>query len=385
MGILFWRGRTSKRHFRDRFIATVRELRPLVEIRVTGDLEIELVEPDSGKRMDIWLGRAYKEFERDPKKADEIIRRHLGFVEDGQAPSSASTLLDAIVPMIKDRSWVESQRSATAKISPGAPFDMWIEDYNAELVVAYAEFRTSLWFVTRKDVAASGKSYDELRVIALENLRRRTHQRTVHGDRQPYLVAVGGNLEASVILDDHLWTSGLVEVAGGLLIGIPDRDSLLVTGVTEPDDVFRLASAVDSLYRSEPYPITDQLFARSADRFQPLDPSAIDDQHPIPNLDVIDVHVIKKGGGSTLAVIVASPLSRDPRSVYRLFRKLNGYLTYIASPEHVRASGPPTPASTEIEVSIHPDSAPEVIDLLESLQPWVESRKASLHIKPLPP
>jgi uncharacterized protein YtpQ (UPF0354 family) len=383
MGILFWRGRTSKRHFRDRFIATVRELRPLVEIRVTGDLEIELVEPGSGERRDIWLGRAYKEFERDPQRADEIIGRHLGSIRDSQERSSAS-LADAIVPLIKDRNWVESQRSAIAKISPEAPFDMWIEDYNDELVVAYAEFRASLRFVTRKDVAASGKSYDELRVIALENLRRRTHQRTVHGDSQPYLVAVGGNLEASVILDDHLWTSGLVEVTGELLIGIPDRDSLLVTGVTEPGDVFRLASAVDSLYRSEPYPITHQLFARSADRFQPLDPAAIDDQHPIPNLDVIDVHAIKKGGGSTLAVIVASPLSHDPRSIYRLFRKLNGYLTYIASPEHVRASGPPTPALTEIEVSIHPDSAPEVIDLLESLQSWVESGKASLRIRPLP-
>ena len=68
---------------------------------------------------------------------------------------------------------------------------------------------------------------------------------------------------------------------------------------------------------------------RRSGRFVLLDPQEVDDSHPIPDISVIDVHGMRQNGGSTMAVVIATPMQADPRSVYRLFRKLDGHLEYI--------------------------------------------------------
>lgn len=102
--------------------------------------------------------------------------------------------------------------------------------------------------------------------------------------------------------------------------------------------------------------------------------------HPIPSLDAIDVHVVRKTGGSDLAVVIASPLRGDERSMNRLLRKIQVYLEFIGSSEYDAQCGPPTPESTRIVVSVHPGSDPVVFDALEQCQPWVASNRASLKV-----
>jgi hypothetical protein len=58
-----------------------------------------------------------------------------------------------------------------------------------------------------------------------------------------------------------------------------------------------------------------------------------DPDHPIPSLTALDVHGIRKGGGSDLIVVVASPLGFDEKSQKRLLDKLDIYLRYVISPE----------------------------------------------------
>lgn len=65
-----------------------------------------------------------------------------------------------------------------------------------------------------------------------------------------------------------------------------------------------------------------------------------DDEHPIPNLDVVDINTVKTNGGSDLFVIVATPLADDPRSLKRLLRKIERYLEFLNSEEFLAQSGP---------------------------------------------
>jgi hypothetical protein len=103
-----------------------------------------------------------------------------------------------------------------------------------------------------------------------------------------------------------------------------------------------------------------------------------DPDHPIPSLTALDVHGIRKGGGSDLVVIVASPLGFDERSQKRLLDKLNIYLRYINSPEYEAQFGPPTPDTTAIEVQLHPDSDPRIVDLLSRCEPWALENRTTL-------
>jgi len=108
-----------------------------------------------------------------------------------------------------------------------------------------------------------------------------------------------------------------------------------------------------------------------------------DPSHPIPSLATLDVVAIKKTGGATLSIVVASPLRSDPRSLNRLLDKIEGYLGHIRSPEFQAEAGAPNPSNTTITVVLHPGSAPEVYDLLERAKEWVLANNASLVIEAL--
>ena len=43
-------------------------------------------------------------------------------------------------------------------------------------------------------------------------------------------MSAGGNYEASLLLIDDIWSSGQVKVNGDIVVAIPTRDVLLVTG-----------------------------------------------------------------------------------------------------------------------------------------------------------
>lgn len=107
---------------------------------------------------------------------------------------------------------------------------------------------------------------------------------------------------------------------------------------------------------------------------------ALDDTHPIPNMDVIDVNTVKKGGGSDLFIVVSAPLSDDERSLKRLLRKTERYLEFLHTDEFRCESGEASTKNTNIIIKIPASSAPAVFGLLERSKPWVADNGANLVI-----
>ena len=105
-----------------------------------------------------------------------------------------------------------------------------------------------------------------------------------------------------------------------------------------------------------------------------------DKNHPIPNLGVIDVNTVKKGGGSDLYIVIATPLRADRRSLERLLRKIEVYLEFLNTEEFQQSSGIATTENTNIIVKIHPDSDPLAFNLLERNKQWVKNNNANLVI-----
>lgn len=108
---------------------------------------------------------------------------------------------------------------------------------------------------------------------------------------------------------------------------------------------------------------------------------AYDDDHPIPNLDVIDINAVKKAGGSDLTIVVATPLQGDRRSLERLLRKVERYLEFIRTDAFISESGTPSPENTNIIVKIHADSSPLAFELLEKNKQWVKNNDATLVVE----
>ena len=106
-----------------------------------------------------------------------------------------------------------------------------------------------------------------------------------------------------------------------------------------------------------------------------------DASHPIPSLNAVDIQVVKRGGGSDLIIMIASPLRADERSLRRLLSKIENYLGFLLSPECRAKAGVATPDNTSIIVRMHPTSDVAAFDLIEKCKPWVMDNNASLKME----
>jgi len=374
MKLFQWPGRTGKAAFRDRVCAVLREKIPAATIEATGELDIRITGLPGGKTLNVWLGRAYEEFSKAPREADEIIARHVrgavAVVDDRVVERHQ------IVPIIRSRAWLASQLE-----TPG--FDPWYENYNADLVLIYADYREGIRYRVRSDFEPLGLTGETIRELAIANLTRMIEQINVVGGEGCYLLGAGGTFDSSLVLLDEVLEDQRIEISGKPLIGVSDRGSFWVADDANPWAVFNTTAGVARCYRSEQYSISMNLYHRPVRVWEPLDPGPVDGAHPIPNLEVIDFHLTKKSGGSDLVVIVASPLRADARSIYRLARKLDSYLQEINSDAYRDELGAPRSDTTSIIVRLHPGSDPAVEDVLRAAVGWAEKRNASLQVQKL--
>lgn len=376
MDLMFWKGKTTPAGFRDRYRAALLERFPGATAVDSGELDLEVTGVPAYATATLNLTRAYAEYQRDPKQFDAIFARYSAALA-GPAVRDGFEL-DAVVPMIKDREWLaQMDASLRAESRGNLPFAVPL---NAELVVTYAETSKSLWFLTEDAVRASGIAHDELHAKALENLAARAGPRQVLlGGESVYLIGVGGNYEAATMLDDALWRDARLVVDGQRLVAVPDRDTLFVARDDSPWSVWALATGTLSLTRSQPYPISASVFVHvGPGRYEPIDDGRYDETHPIPRLDVIDIYATLIGGGATLSVVIAAALDDSPRSVFRLFRKIEGYLDFVNGAEYRAQCGAPDPATTSIEVALHPGSSRKIRELLERVAQDAPGRNANL-------
>jgi len=80
-------------------------------------------------------------------------------------------------------------------------------------------------------------------------------------------MSTGGNYEASLLLIDDIWSSGQIQVNGDIVVAIPTRDTLLVTGSRSRSGL-KLVRELTAKFKSQgPYELTDTLFRYRDGRF----------------------------------------------------------------------------------------------------------------------
>ena len=81
------------------------------------------------------------------------------------------------------------------------------------------------------------------------------------------MLVAGGNYEASLLLLDHVWNGGSLKVQGEIVIGVPARDLLLVTGSENQRGLARIREIAAEVVAESPYALTRELFVYRKGRF----------------------------------------------------------------------------------------------------------------------
>ena len=163
-----------------------------------------------------------------------------------------------IIPVVRGTKSVERE-------FPSSPRTAVTLRINDELTIVFAEDTPGgiSYFLVPASEVPCWRNSDTLS-RSLENLPRALGRlRIVEVEPTLYLVAVGGNYEASLILLGSSLRRFAPGAAGDLVVGIPNRDVFLITGNQNFRAVTSLRTQVKRHFSTLDRPISDKLFVVS--------------------------------------------------------------------------------------------------------------------------
>ena len=248
--------------FTEEFARALTRALPSSSVSVAGDLKLTMKEANGVNRT-VQLNNAYNEYKLDPQRFGDIVETFSAMFSQ---PASKEAGLDRtrVVPVIKDRQWLD-ELHYTLK-GRGVAQQHLAEPFNKELVIVYAldDPNRMRYLTTQEDF---GLSRAELRALAIENLKRVLPKIEMRRVGEVALMSAGGNYEASLLLIDEIWSSGQIQVNGDIVVAIPARDVLMVTGSRSRSGL-KLVREMAAKFKSQgPYELTDTLFRYRDGRF----------------------------------------------------------------------------------------------------------------------
>jgi uncharacterized protein YtpQ (UPF0354 family) len=259
----------SPRAFTAAFAKAAEAAMPGAKVTITGELETE-TRYASRETMTSDLRNAYSVYRQAPQQLDEVLRRYVGVLAEAlQTPETVDR--SRIVPVIKSQRWLDGLRADRKARHLEQTPEPLTESYNSELIVAYAEDRpTSIRYLTTRDDIGDPDRI-KLFVLALGNLHRLLPKIEMRdGADGTFLIEAGGDYEASLLLADDIWSSGQIKVDGDIVIAVPAKDALLVTGSRNRTGLKTLR-AMAAQIAAGPYGLTRALFAYRDRKFVVFD------------------------------------------------------------------------------------------------------------------
>jgi uncharacterized protein YtpQ (UPF0354 family) len=178
---------------------------------------------------------------------------------------------DAIIPIVKDRSWLEEIRQSMQRMGSDSVQDNVYEDINDDLVVVYAiDTPSNIAYLSPDELENLGVQREELRALAVRNLRGLLPGIEVHRGDLVNMVTADGNYEASLLLFADLWERERGKLRGEPVAAVPARDLLLFADSANPAAVAQLKQLAAKMRAEATYALTDRLFVLREGRWLPF-------------------------------------------------------------------------------------------------------------------
>ena len=255
--------------FTEEFANQLRISMPALQVEIIKSLQLKLTMA-GGKESTSFLDNAYDAYQADPKLKKDIIHTWVQSCMETAIDSQSSEILDrtCIVPVIKDRPWLEEiKKSLEDRGAKKVPENVY-EDLNADLIILYAEDSPkNIRYFGPDDLKKAHIDRKELRGLACQNLERLLPKIERQGTNGLYMLTAGGDYEPSLLLFDSIWTGLQKEVNGDVVVAIPTRDLLVVTGSNDRPGIEKLKQIVQQATARGPYQLTTKLFVYHSGQF----------------------------------------------------------------------------------------------------------------------
>lgn len=263
----------SPGEFTDRFVQALESSDPGVTTDVSEPLKLTAANA-AGQEVIVYLDNAYDLYVQDTDQLDSILERYVASLAETMAASEAPPLSVAdIVPVVKDSAWLAEVMAAASADMDTEPAEYYQASFVEGLSIIYAEDTpTNIRYIEKASIADIGVDIASIPATAIVNLLTKLPDITVEGGDGLYMIIADGNYEASLLLVDEIWSSENFDVAGDIVVAVPARDVLLVSGTENGEQLEQLIAIAKQVYSESPYNLTPNLYVRQDGRWRLFSP-----------------------------------------------------------------------------------------------------------------
>ncbi|PZR24067.1 MAG: DUF1444 domain-containing protein [Flavobacterium psychrophilum] len=261
--MFFKKKKLSETEFANKFALALKNEFP--EVEITSINKLEITSSLNSDPYTHFLDNAYSEYLRDTKDLSAIITKYVLSTSDIYLPKQPVNP-EKIFPVIKDIRFLNELDRLPGDIRS----KHFYETYNSELFIMYVEdAEHTVNYISKEDIEEANISLDQLRTLAIENFKNQISIEK-HGDNGYYMLVAGGTYESSLILL-NIWDHENFPVKGNIVIGIPSRDLLLITGSQDSKGLHKLYDIVEDISKRGDHLVSDKLFEYKTGKFELLD------------------------------------------------------------------------------------------------------------------
>jgi len=255
--------------FTDRYIAIIKNKKPSLLIKKTTSLNIEY-ETKSGIQQRSNLHNAYLKYKASPENLSSILETYSNTLIENLSELLNEIDRNRIFPVIKDKSYILQISSMVKEKSKDKEMPFLYKKLNDLLYLVFVlDAENSMRFLNQKDLIKLGLKTTDLLTLSIENLKREFAGLSVKGDPSGLSMLIAdGNYEASFFIVDSLWDKKVFPVQGDIVLHMPARDTVLITGSEDLDGLKRVSEIINNNVNKLSYPITNVGFIRKNDAWE---------------------------------------------------------------------------------------------------------------------
>ena len=258
--------RLSAQAFTEAYVAALTAAESSLEIVIEEPLVVD-VRTDDGNQG-VMLGNAFEIYEQNPGALDEILTRYVSSALETLRGTEETLTIDNIMPVIKDTAWLPQIQARLRESGATDEIDYYFEPLAEGLVIFYViDTPSNIRYVSRDVIDESGIPLADLRKTAVHNLGTLLADLSAAQEDGLYALFLDGNYDPGLMLIDEVWDAANFELKGDLVVSIPTREGVLISGTDEKAGLTALAGYSDEFYDSSPYRLTRDFYKRDGDKW----------------------------------------------------------------------------------------------------------------------
>jgi uncharacterized protein YtpQ (UPF0354 family) len=259
----------NENQYTQKYLGVISEMYPNVTYEIIEPLVLKATYGENGE-VTHFLDNSYREYKLEPKEINEVIERYTNATAETYN-NDKEININRIVPIIKPSDYFEQLRILGSSVTDYKVPELIWEPYNEDLIIVYAEDRDeSIRYFDQEEFEKLEISKETLLEFSVNNLNNVVPKIEKVGENGNFGLIAGGDYEVSLMLMTDIWTKENFDVNGEIVIAIPNRDLVFITGSNDKEGIEKLKGTIKESFETGNHSISTNFYKWNGEKFEKI-------------------------------------------------------------------------------------------------------------------